>query len=1156
MKSTSILYPLGNDMSQNEIRKHKDMWKDISKHLNDLKEGEEITFDQLLINLNVTEQNYYLAVRSGLNSPTIFLKRNPNELRVNNYNSACLSAWRANMDIQFVLDVYACAMYIVSYISKAQKGMSQLLQRACDEARDGNSSIKQQVRDIGNKFLNSVEISAQEAVYIVLQLPMRKSSREVVFIPTAPPNERVQLLKSMNEIEEMDDDSEEIHSNGLLHRYTQRPACLENITLADWAALYDSCQKSFTKKSKSVDVDNLPLETLDDEINDDELLDCAKETMQIEKQGKPKKRLKPRIIRSVWFNVKSQPEKHYRELIMLFTSWRNEEADLIGSSSSYQEHYFLLKERIDNQMLQYAICSEDLTEIELHLQNADCNEDQFNLIAPNTQNIELQDEAEGTEDLHPDFSENYDLSDDLGIPSAALNNEPLILNELPDDDYRQMVQTLNKEQKEFFYHILHQIKTSETPFYCFLSGGAGVGKSHLTKALYQAALKYYNTRPGDDFHHVKVLLLAPTGKAAYTIKGNTVHSAFAVPANQSLRNYKRLDSSRLNTLRSQFAGIKLIFVDEISMVGNSMFAIQLNNRLKDIKGCTEDFGGVSIIAIGDLFQLEPVMDGYIFKDLKTLDYAVLAPNLWHQHFRMFELNDIMRQRDSKVFAELLNRLREGKHTESDILKLKERVIQEDTINPLDAPHLFIQNAKVDEFNVRAHNAARGNKFQINAQDSVIGANSTELRDKILTQIPKDPRKTKQLALQLCLAEGERTELVMNLRTEDGMTNGAGNVIKLVQVHQQDKPSGIVWVQFDHSDVGQKTRNENRHLYLQGIEHTWTPIKPVTTQFAVGKNKTAQVVRKQFPLRPAAAKTIHRSQGDTETKIVVNFSTKRTIPHIHYVGLSRVTSIEGLYITDLCENKIAVHPDVKKEMERLRTTARLKLCISPLYEITGSVLKLCYLNARSVHKHIQDLCNDLNYLSADINIFAETRFSLQDTDEMYYIPGYELFRNDNSNSSNASRPHGGTAVYSKIPYLTGYPCCNNIHGIELTIIKIKSPVYLTIIGIYRSPKVPVRQLCQAIAETLHVNTITPDDNVIILGDFNINWLVETERRPLFNLLVRDKHYKQLISTYTTDNKTLIDQIYTNIKSHWDIQAGVLETYFSDHKALWVSFSNIM
>lgn len=67
------------------------------------------------------------------------------------------------------------------------------------------------------------------------------------------------------------------------------------------------------------------------------------------------------------------------------------------------------------------------------------------------------------------------------------------MNELPDDDYRQMVQTLSKDQKELSYHILHEIKGSESPFYCFLSGGAGVGKSHLTKALYQAALKYYNT---------------------------------------------------------------------------------------------------------------------------------------------------------------------------------------------------------------------------------------------------------------------------------------------------------------------------------------------------------------------------------------------------------------------------------------------------------------------------------------------------------------------------------------------------------------------------------------------------------------------------------------------------------------------------------------
>ena len=191
MRSTKILYPL--DVDENS-ENHKNVWKSIKKYLNDLKEGENITFDDLLIKLDITEKNYLLAIQSGLNAPTICLKRQPNELRINNYNPACLSAWRANMDIQFVLDVYACAVYIVSYISKAQKGMSELLRTACAEARWGKSTIKQQVRDIGNTFLNNVEISAQEAVYIVLQLSMRKSSRQVIFINTSPPENQLMRL--------------------------------------------------------------------------------------------------------------------------------------------------------------------------------------------------------------------------------------------------------------------------------------------------------------------------------------------------------------------------------------------------------------------------------------------------------------------------------------------------------------------------------------------------------------------------------------------------------------------------------------------------------------------------------------------------------------------------------------------------------------------------------------------------------------------------------------------------------------------------------------------------------------------------------------------------------------------------------------------------
>ena len=104
---------------------------------------------------------------------------------------------------------------------------------------------------------------------------------------------------------------------------------------------------------------------------------------------------------------------------------------------------------------------------------------------------------------------------------------------------------------------------------------------------------------------------------------------------------------------------------------------------------------------------------------------------------------------------------------------------------------------------------------------------------------------------------KRTDTSLNIRTDDGLTNGASNMIKLIHLQLPYKPSGIIWVQFDHSDIGKRTKIENRHLYVQGIDPGWTPIKPVTAQFTVGTNRTIQVLWKQFPLGAATTKTIHR-----------------------------------------------------------------------------------------------------------------------------------------------------------------------------------------------------------------------------------------------------------------------------------------------------------
>ena len=156
----------------------------------------------------------------------------------------------------------------------------------------------------------------------------------------------------------------------------------------------------------------------------------------------------------MWFNEETDPEKHYCELIMFFTPWRNEETDLIGFCSSYHQHYMHLTKAIKEEMKQYVACYENFNEIKQEMNNV---EDAYDSIAPAAQSVEHQDQSEGSTDLHPDFNENYNMSDDTGIPSVDEHTELLILNELHDYEYRHMVQISNKEQKEFFFHVLSNI---------------------------------------------------------------------------------------------------------------------------------------------------------------------------------------------------------------------------------------------------------------------------------------------------------------------------------------------------------------------------------------------------------------------------------------------------------------------------------------------------------------------------------------------------------------------------------------------------------------------------------------------------------------------------------------------------------------------------
>ena len=248
MDQTQILEPLSPDDPSFDAAKTR--LKSIKGALNNLNMGKDISFKDFLEDLHLSNEQYLQALQTDIKNTTIYLKRSPAEIRTNQYNTDLLTMWGANIDLQIVTNTFACATYISSYITKSQRGMSQILRVAAEEANLGNDSIREQLRSIGNRFLNACEISAQEAVYHVLGLAMKKSSRKIIFVNTGRPEDRVYLLKPQHVLQSMRHDSEDVQSKSLIQHYQERPADLENICLAEFACYYTKSRQSRKQRSR------------------------------------------------------------------------------------------------------------------------------------------------------------------------------------------------------------------------------------------------------------------------------------------------------------------------------------------------------------------------------------------------------------------------------------------------------------------------------------------------------------------------------------------------------------------------------------------------------------------------------------------------------------------------------------------------------------------------------------------------------------------------------------------------------------------------------------------------------------------------------------------------------------------------------------------
>lgn len=224
-----------------------------------------------------------MAVRSTLICSKVFLKLDVSELFLNNYNPLILSMHKANMDIQYILDPYACCMYIIDCINKSNKEMTKMLENVLSKSVNKPGPLGGVMRSLTSKYCNLCELSSQEAAYNLLQLRMSGISRTTVFIPTGKEENRCRMLKSKANFEKLNPNSEDIYLAGLLEHCQNRPDDLSKCNLAQFAAYYAYPKKKPKSKKKAIVDNEFQIDDRDSTLDEDDQGDESNSLFELKK---------------------------------------------------------------------------------------------------------------------------------------------------------------------------------------------------------------------------------------------------------------------------------------------------------------------------------------------------------------------------------------------------------------------------------------------------------------------------------------------------------------------------------------------------------------------------------------------------------------------------------------------------------------------------------------------------------------------------------------------------------------------------------------------------------------------------------------------------------------------------------------------------------
>jgi len=555
------------------------------------------------------------------------LPRSQDEQYINDYNAALLLANQANVDVQYIGHLGSrLPYYITDYMTKREKSeQDEMWQDIFTSTKSlGTNAMSLLLKSVKNR-----QVGANEAADRLLGHKLYSMSRQTRFADLQPSNKAKRVLKTATEIEQLlkhDPQSEDIFkAHWVLDVYPDRPDDLETCSLHEFLGWFERIVSTGINQQK------LKLKTLNFYLR--------------------RRRAKPYIVTHQTVNphqTDESREQYYYYLLKLFKPWRNE-SKLSSPGKSYFETFLLEKDSLP-EMVAYHERNVTISEQDREMENA-VRERAKEVLEQEP----VADDIEGAlQSCIIDHMQTamQDLHESHARMLAHCNDDELLV------DYQQ----LNVDQRRVVDNVVTQVCSTQTAIRLLVSGQGGTGKSRVIDVLSRLVTKQCGAPSS-----VPVVVCAPTGLAAFKCwRNNSAQGPQSTVEHGKPADYSPLGQKQLTTLRATLKGLKLLIVDEVSMV-SSLTLLFIHLRLTEVMNSDTLFGGISIVFFADLLQLPPVKGNQPFIPVTFLEAeqrlgAIASVDLW-QTFIYDELTINMRQSGDKEYSDLLSNVRVGQITD-------------------------------------------------------------------------------------------------------------------------------------------------------------------------------------------------------------------------------------------------------------------------------------------------------------------------------------------------------------------------------------------------------------------------------------------------------------------------------------------------------------